>query len=49
MVKGDTLGAIAQKYYGRAADWKKIQDANSALLKGKTVIRPGMKLTIPKP
>ena len=49
VVKGDTLGAIAQKYYGRAADWKKIQEANSAVLKGKTVIRPGMKLTIPKP
>lgn len=49
VVKGDTLSAIAQKYYGRASEWKKIQDANSALLKGKTVIRPGMKLTIPKP
>jgi len=49
VVKGDTLGAIARKYYGRASAWKKIQDANSALLKGKTNIRPGMKLTIPKP
>lgn len=49
VVKGDTLGAIARKYYGRASAWKKIQDANSALLKGTTNIRPGMKLTIPKP
>ena len=49
VVKGDTLGGIARKFYGRASAWKQIQDANADLLKGKTVIRPGMKLTIPKP
>ncbi len=49
VVKGDTLGAIARKYYGRASAWKKIADANADLLKGKTLIRPGMKLQIPRP
>ncbi len=47
--KGDTLSAIAQKFYGRASAWKKIQDANADVLKGKTSIRPGMKLRIPRP
>jgi len=49
VVKGDTLGAIAQKMYGKASAWKKIADANADLLKGKTIIRPGMKLVIPRP
>lgn len=49
VVKGDTLGGIARKVYGRASAWKKIQDANADLLKGKTLIRPGMKLQIPRP
>ena len=49
VVKGDTLGGIARKFYGKASAWKKIQDANADVLKGKTVIRPGMKLSIPRP
>ena len=49
VVKGDTLGGIARKFYGRASQWVRIQEANKDLLKGKTVIRPGMKLTIPRP
>lgn len=49
VVKGDTLGAIARKYYGRASAWKRIQEANADVLKGKTMIYPGMKLQIPRP
>ena len=49
VVKGDTLGAIARKFYGKASAWKRIQDANADLLKGKDLIRPGMKLQIPRP
>ena len=49
VVKGDTLSHIALKFYGRASAWKKIVDANADVLKGKTVIRPGMKLMIPRP
>jgi nucleoid-associated protein YgaU len=47
--KGDTLSGIALKFYGRASAWKKIADANADVLKGKTVIKPGMKLAIPRP
>ena len=51
VVKGDTLGGIARKFYGRASAWKKIQEANADRLRGKnkTVIVPGMKLQIPRP
>lgn len=49
VVKGDTLGGIARKYYGRASAWPRIAEANADLLKGKTLIRPGMKLQIPRP
>ena len=50
VVKGDSLGSIAQKHYGRASAWKKIQKANLKVLRGKNkdVIVPGMKLEIPK-
>ena len=49
VAKGDTLGGIALKHYGKASAWKRILDANSDVLKGKTLIRPGMKLQIPRP
>ena len=51
VVKGDTLGGIARKFYGRASAWKKIQEANTDRMRGKdkTVIVPGMKLQIPRP
>lgn len=49
VVKNDTLGAIARKFYGRASAWKRIQEANQDILKGKTTIYPGMKLQIPRP
>ncbi len=51
VAKGDTLGGIARKYYGKASAWKRIQDANKDVLKGndKTRIYPGMKLQIPRP
>ncbi len=46
--KGETLGAIAQKYYGKASMWKVIMDANEAVLHGSDKLKPGMKLSIPK-
>ena len=49
VAKGDTLGGIARKCYGKASAWKRIADANADILKGKTLIRPGMKLRIPRP
>ncbi len=45
--RGDMLGGIAQKFYGRASLWTVIEKANQATLKGSSTVRPGMKLVIP--
>jgi nucleoid-associated protein YgaU len=46
--KGQTLGHIAKKYYGRSSEWKRILKANDATLKGSVKrLQPGMELTIP--
>ncbi len=48
VVSGDTLSAIALKYYGNAALWPKIYEANKRVIgddPGK--IFPGQKLDIP--
>lgn len=48
VAKGDTLIGIARKVYGSEADWKRILEANSSLLKGDaSALQPGMKLVIP--
>ena len=48
MVSGDTLGAIAKKYYGKASLYPKIFEANKDILKNPDVIKPGQKLRIPR-
>lgn len=50
VVKGESLGSIAVKHYGKFSAWKKIQKANLKVLRGKNkdVVVPGMKLEIPK-
>lgn len=46
----DTLGQIAQRFYGDAGKWPLIRDANSGLInRDGTNIKPGMKITIPRP
>ena len=45
--KGETLSHIAQKYYGKASEYKKIFEANRDQLKDPDKIREGMKLQIP--
>ena len=45
--KGDTLGAIAQKYYGKAGAYMKIFEANKPMLKDPDHIYPGQVLRIP--
>jgi nucleoid-associated protein YgaU len=50
VVKGDTLSAIALKYYGSAAkeSWMRIYDTNKAVIgDNPNVIRPGQVLEIP--
>lgn len=44
---GETLAAIAHKYYKNRSRWKDIQDANFNSLDGTVKIRPGMTLIIP--
>ncbi|HYN42892.1 MAG TPA: LysM peptidoglycan-binding domain-containing protein [Thermoanaerobaculia bacterium] len=46
--KGDTLGAIAKKYYGKAGAYMKIFEANRDILDDPDKIKPGQKLRIPE-
>ena len=45
--KGDTLGAIAKKYYGKASAYPKIFEANRDVLDDPDKIKPGQRLRIP--
>ena len=45
--KDESLWTIAKDYYGQGADWKKIVEANAALLPSPDKLTPGMKLVIP--
>jgi nucleoid-associated protein YgaU len=45
--KGDTLGAIAQRYYGAASKYHAIFEANQPMLKDPDKIYPGQTLRIP--
>lgn len=47
VVKGDTLWAIAKKYYGSGSQYKKIFNANKDKIKNPNLIYPGQKLVIP--
>lgn len=47
--KGDTLGKIAKKYYGKAGAYMQIFEANSDILKNPDSIFPDQELTIPFP
>lgn len=46
--KGDTLSAIAKKYYGNANLYMKIFEANKPMLSHPDKIYPGQKLRIPE-
>ena len=48
VVAGDTLGAIAQKYYGKASEYMKIFEANRDILDNPDLIKVGQKLKIPE-
>ena len=47
VVKGDTLWAIAKKYYGSGNQYNKIYNANRDKIKNPNLIYPGQKLVIP--
>lgn len=47
IAKGDTLSAIAKRYYGNAMQYKRIFEANRELIKDPDKIYPGQKIRIP--
>jgi LysM repeat protein len=47
VAQGETLGKIAQHYYGSSAKWHAILDANRDVLKDEKAVKPGMTLKIP--
>lgn len=49
VAQDETLSKISKRYYGTSGQWQKILQANSAILKDPTKIKPGMKLVIPNP
>jgi nucleoid-associated protein YgaU len=48
VVAGDTLSALAKRYYGKAGEYTKIYEANRNILTNPDLIRVGQKLRIPK-
>lgn len=46
---GDTLGALAQRFYGKASLYPRIFEANRDILDNPDLIKVGQKLKIPKP
>ena len=47
VVSGDTLWAIATRYYGNGAQYPKIYDANRNILSNPNLISPGQSLVLP--
>ena len=47
IVSGDTLGAIAKRYYGNASKYTKIFEANKDIISDPNKIYPGQKIRIP--
>lgn len=47
IVSGDTLGAIAKRYYGNASLYTRIHEANKELIPDPNKIYPGQKIKIP--
>lgn len=45
--KGDTLWAIAERFYGEGREWRRIYEANEDRIEDPDLIQPGWELTIP--
>jgi LysM repeat protein len=46
--EGDTLYKIAMKFYGKSSAWRRIRDANRALISNDGRVKAGQKLVMPK-
>ncbi len=49
VAEGETLTYIAQMHYGDAEKWIGIAEANKDILPNVNLLRPGMRLLIPRP
>ena len=49
VAEGETLSHIAQMHYGDANKWTVIAEANKGVLPRVNLLRPGMRLLIPRP
>ena len=49
VAEGETLSHIAQMHYGDASKWTLIAEANKGVLPRVNLLRPGMRLLIPRP
>ena len=47
VVSGDSLSKIAKRFYGDAAKWPRIHEANRDQIKNPDLIHPGQRLKIP--
>lgn len=47
IASGDTLGAIAKRFYGNASKYTRIHEANKELIPDPNKIYPGQKIRIP--
>jgi ABC-type amino acid transport substrate-binding protein/phage tail protein X len=47
IMEGDTLSKIANEYYKRPAEWKRIYEANKEVLPYPNILKAGVKLVIP--
>ncbi len=48
IVSGDTLGAIAKRFYGKSSAYMKIFEANKDIIEHPDRIYPGQKILIPR-
>jgi nucleoid-associated protein YgaU len=47
IVSGDTLGKIAERYYGKPSEYMRIFEANREIIEDPDRIYPGQKIRIP--
>ncbi|MEM7497489.1 MAG: cytochrome c peroxidase [Pseudomonadota bacterium] len=46
--RGDTLGSLANRYYGDFQQFRKIYNANREKIDNPNILKPGLRLTIPR-
>ncbi len=47
VAENDSLSSISLRFYGTAARWQDIYEANRSILENESMLHPGQRLTIP--